>query len=110
MSVGKSGLLIKVHRSTWEDETTGESIWFESIIGDEGLEGGYEDASLVGQHRVNLSRKGENPTCWFPVTNLQGHKSHTPLMHSKEEAEEYLARVKADFDAACAAIEQECTG
>ena len=49
--------------------------------------------------RVNLSRKGDNPECNTPITNLESHNGHAPAFKSQEEMDTYIDRVVKAVDA-----------
>ena len=49
--------------------------------------------------RVNLSRKGDNPECNTPITNLESHNGHAPAFKSQQEMDAYIDRVVKAVDA-----------
>ena len=71
------------------------------------LQGGVQFASgftgtwpeEVEVPRVNLSRKGDNPECNTPITNLESHNGHAPAFKSQEEMDTYIDRVVKAVDA-----------
>ena len=48
---------------------------------------------------VNLSRKGDNPECNTPITNLESHNGHAPAFKSQQEMDAYIDRVVKAVDA-----------
>lgn len=51
----------------------------------------------IAEEKVNLSRKGENPICWFPLADLQGHNNHAPSFNSEGDRDVYIKRVLDDI-------------
>jgi len=49
--------------------------------------------------RVNLSRKGDNPKCDTPITELESHNGHAPAFKTQEEMDTYIDRVVKAVDA-----------
>ena len=47
---------------------------------------------------VNLSRKGNNPECDTPITNLQKHNGHAPGFKTQGEMDAYIERVVKAVD------------
>jgi hypothetical protein len=91
-----------------DGENSPTSVRFHSEI--TVTEGAYRDETLTTNpdNMVNLSRTGSNPSCWFPVTNLQGHDWHSPKWFQQDEQKAaYIARIQADVEAACKRIESD---
>jgi hypothetical protein len=79
---------IRVHKSETEDgDFAGAKVQLFSA-----------GVKLEEAPTVNLSRNGDG--CPTPIDNLEGHNGHMAVMHSQEDLDAYLERIKAAIDEA----------
>ena len=55
----------------------------------------YTDADIPDE-TINLSRKGNNPSCEFRLSDLSNHDGHTPAWQNEQDMEAYIERVVND--------------
>ena len=56
--------------------------------------------------KVNLSRKGTNPSCWFTPDRAADHDGHSPAHKSEEEYQSYVDRVQKDIESCLSLLEE----
>lgn len=54
--------------------------------------------------KVNLSRHGTNPDCWFRPDQVHEHDYHSPAFTTESDAKIYLDRVEADIKSVLAGV------
>ena len=77
---------IKVIRHIYTKDPFEGAVTFHAKVTEEHIEG-------LDDTKVNLSRSGENPDCWFPIHKVGNHSKHTPQWHSEPDMEAYIKRV-----------------